>query len=36
VRGLARTEKIECNIPILQNDTLSVFWGSWNGGSLNG
>ena len=28
VRGLARTEKIECNIPILQNDTLSVFWGS--------
>ena len=28
VRGFAKVEMLSCNIPILQNDTLSVMWGS--------
>ena len=28
VRGFGKVEMIPCNIPILQNDTLSVMWGS--------
>jgi len=28
VRGVSKIEMVPCNIPILQNDTLSVMWGS--------